>query len=311
MGDVVMTLPALGLLKQHFPDCRITYFTDAAFAPIALLSGHVDTVESIDRRAFAKPPRLPGAAVQALRLALRLRAAGFHMAFDLQGFGETALFAYLSGAPLRVGRIKNSALRKHVYNLPVGADWAKDHRCLFFLKAVAEAWALPLPVPTPPPALPAAHSGRRENLVGLNIGASTESRRWSERHFFELARRLSAKGYPIRIFTGPEEGRLLGAVRASCDRCGWEHFHHQTIEGLVSSLGPCGLVVSNDTGPGHLAAALGCSVVTLFSTGSPDNVRPLAPRARFLRSSTDINRISPTQVEEACLELLPTPLPIT
>ena len=72
----------------------------------------------------------------------------------------------------------------------------------------------------------------------------------------------------------------------------------------MKALSECHLLISNDTGPGHLAAALDLPVVTLFSTGSPENVRPLATRAKWFRNETDINQIAVVDVEQACLELL-------
>ena len=72
----------------------------------------------------------------------------------------------------------------------------------------------------------------------------------------------------------------------------------------MEALSQCSLLISNDTGPGHLAAALGLPVITLFSTGDPDNVKPLARHARWFRNETDINQIRVADVATACLELL-------
>lgn len=309
MGDIIMTLPAIKWLKKHFQGCHISYLTDTAFAAILEKSGRIDRIETIDRRGFASGKRFLSAAAGALTTLLHLRSSKFNMAFDLQGFGETALLALLSGAPLRVGRIKNSNLRRRVYNSSIKADWAAEHRSRYFVRAVAEACGVPAPPVIDPPELITA-PGRdisSRSYIGLNIGASTESRRWSEQHFIELARRLSRQNYKIRFFLGPQEVLLERIIRSACLENRWDFSCHHRMESLMEAIAGCRLLVSNDTGPGHLAAALGIPVITLFSTGTPENVGPLAKRSAWFRNETNINQISVSQVERACLDLLKHP----
>lgn len=305
MGDVVMTLPAVKWLKGRFPGSSICYLTDCAFTGIPLRSGLVRWVEAIDRRGF-KSKRLPAAALQTVRLVWMLRRSRFHAVFDLQGFGETSLIAYLTGAPVRVGRVKGSPLRRRIYTVPIRSDWEKEHRSEYFLNAVVrglggEQAAAPLPCRLLFQTEEASRCSDR--VVGLNIGASTESRRWSEKNFFDLALRLSRRGFRIRFILGPQEAFLESAVRKRCAAEKWEITLHRELDPLIDALAGCRLLVSNDTGPGHLAAALGIPVVTLFSTGSPENVRPLAVHGKWLRDRSDINRIEVSEVESACLDL--------
>ncbi|MEW6673997.1 MAG: glycosyltransferase family 9 protein [Thermodesulfobacteriota bacterium] len=306
MGDIIMTLPAVKWLKEHFPGCRITYLTDIAFAAIPEKSGVVDRIEPIDRRGFSSGKRFLSAAAGTLATVFRLRSSTFNMAFDLQGFGETALLALLSGAPIRVGRVKDSPLRRRIYTRPIEADWAVEHRSRYFVRAVAEACGASAPPVIDPPELKAGPGPENSSrsYIGLNIGASTESRRWSERYFIELAERLSGRGYDIRFFLGPQEEFLADIIRPVCLQNHWDFTRHNHMEPLMETIGACRLLVSNDTGPGHLAAALGIPVITLFSTGDPENVRPLAKSSRWFRNASEINRIAVSEVEEACLELL-------
>ncbi|RJQ51067.1 MAG: glycosyltransferase family 9 protein [Desulfobacteraceae bacterium] len=304
MGDVVMTLPALKWLKDRFKGSYICYLTDCAFAGIPARSGLVQRVETIDRRGFKSNRRLLPAALQAMRVVAKLRRSRFHGVFDLQGFGETSLIAYFTGAPFRVGRVKGSPLRRRVYTAPIQADWEKEHRSDYFLNAVVGAFGYPAGQAAVPYRLPLLRTVGCCDRIGINIGASTESRRWSEENFFDLAQRLSRRGYGIRFFLGPQEAFLESAVKDRCAAQRWEFLLHRKVDSLIDALADCRLLVSNDTGPGHLAAAIGIPVVTLFSTGSPENVRPLAPRGKWLRNRTDINRIGVPEVEAACLQLL-------
>lgn len=307
MGDVVMTLPAVRWLRNRFNTCHITYLSDAAYAKIIETSGCVDTIETFNRKGFSRPGTFIPSFLSLIPVLWRLYRGGFDYAFDLQGFGETALLAFLSGAKVRIGRSTESFLRKQIYTNPIRADWGRDHRSLFFLRAVAGAFGPILPDAVDPPKLrirPPDNAPKDGLLIGLNIGASTESRRWSEQHFFELARRLAKKQYKIRLFIGPQEAFLMETVKKTCDSSGWELCSQQEMEPLIESLSECALLVSNDTGPGHLAAALDVPVITLYSTGFPENVGPLAVHSRWFRDETDIDRIRVEAVEETCIELL-------
>jgi len=306
MGDVVMTLPAVKWLAGQFKSCEIWYLTDPSFARIVQLSKHVHNVETIDRRAYKSRRRLIPAIWVTIFTLIRLRRKKFRVVFDLQGFGETALIARLTGAPIRVGRIKKSWLRKKLYTLPIRADWERDHRSHFFLKAVSQAFGYPEPPSPDRPLLQISRHPEEETVhrIGLNIGASTESRRWSEENFYLLADRLHQEGFPIRFFLGPRERHLETAIKTRCDAKGWECCIPEDMDALIHALSGCRLLVSNDTGPGHVAAALGIPVVTLFSTGSPENVGPLAEHGKWLRNRVDINRISVAEVQTACMDLI-------
>lgn len=304
MGDIVMTLPALAYLKDKYPGCHISYLTDAPFAQIPMLSGLADYVAPLDRRGFAKGGRFSKAVLGAAGALARLRAIGIDVAFDLQGFGETAVLAAMSGAPLRVGRIKKSALRKLIYNRSINANWEKDHRSVYFVKAAAQGLGFSPPTTFDRPRIKRSGAGPVSGLVTLNMGASTESRRWPEQHFFLLADKLSKKGCSIRLLLGPQEKHIFAIARKTALEKGWELARPGSMESLLDCLAQSSLLVSNDTGPGHLAAALGTPVITLFSTGDPENVGPLAKRRMWFRNQDDIKQIGVQEVLNACLELM-------
>ena len=98
MGDVVMALPALAFLRHHFAHSHITGFCDAAFSRIFQASGLCDDILCIDRQALKSPGRRGHGLAGAAGLVPRLVARRYDAAFDLQGFGETAVCAALSGA---------------------------------------------------------------------------------------------------------------------------------------------------------------------------------------------------------------------
>lgn len=308
MGDVVMTLPALQWLKENFENCHISYLTDAGFSRILEHSENVDRIERIDRRGFKEKNRFFPALYNTLKLLCRLcfsTQERFDVVFDLQGFGETAIISFLAGAPIRVGRIKASFLRKKIYNTHIEANWELEHRTRYFVRAVAEASGQTAPEIIPAPMFPKIIANRKTNrqLVGLNIGSSTESRRWSESNFIELAKRISKKGFQIRFFLGPQDKFLLPKIKEVCDKHNWDLSYDDNLD-IINTISECLMLVSNDTGPGHLAAAMGLPIITLFSTTDPDNAKPLADKAIWFRNANDINKITVSEVEKGFFELL-------
>ncbi|MDF1593819.1 MAG: glycosyltransferase family 9 protein [Desulfobacterales bacterium] len=308
MGDVVMTLPALKWLKENFDNCHISYVTDTGFSKILEHSENVDKIEAIDRRGFKEKNRFFSALFGALKLICRLYfhpQKEFDVVFDLQGFGETAILSFLTGAPIRVGRTKESFLRKKIYNSFIKANWELEHRTRYFVRAVSEACGHSAPEIIPAPTFPKIATNRKINrrLVGFNIGSSTESRRWSESNFIELAKRISKRGFEIRFFLGPQDKFLIPKIKNVCDEYNWDLSYDEDLN-IINTISECLILISNDTGPGHIAAAMGLPIITLFSTTDPDNAKPLTDKAVWFRNENDINMITVSEVEKGFLELL-------
>jgi heptosyltransferase-2 len=140
----------------------------------------------------------------------------------------------------------------------------------------------------PAPVLRAPGVGRGRGpghrTVALFPGANAESRRWPAGRFSALAQRLSSEGHRVLVLGGPGEEGLTEAVAtagAACGQC--EDLGGRTdLAGLANVLAGCDAVVTNDTGPMHLAAALGTPVVALEGPADVRQTRPLGPRVRLV-----------------------------
>lgn len=112
----------------------------------------------------------------------------------------------------------------------------------------------------------AGHAGGRGALVGIFPGGNASSRRWEPARFAELVRRLAGQGIAVVVFGGPQE-RAVGAAVAggvALDLAG-----RTDLPLLAAGLAACDLVVSNDSGPMHLAAAVGTPTISLWGAGNP------------------------------------------
>ena len=108
MGDILFTLPALRVLRENFPDRKITFLTSKEFAPILAGFRDVDEILTLDRSLFRRgnPVHI---ARESWSLIASLRRRKFSLVVDFQGYGETALITWLTRAPQRWGTVYQSA----------------------------------------------------------------------------------------------------------------------------------------------------------------------------------------------------------
>ena len=141
----------------------------------------------------------------------------------------------------------------------------------------------PAPVLRPPGGRDRDRAGA-ELVVALFPGANGESRRWPAGRFSALAGRLAEAGIRVRVLGGPGEERLTeivtraGRAYGECEDLGGR----TDLAGLADVLAGCDALVTNDTGPMHLAAALGTPVVALEGPADMRQTRPLGARVRLI-----------------------------
>jgi ADP-heptose:LPS heptosyltransferase len=119
-----------------------------------------------------------------------------------------------------------------------------------------------------------------EGAIGIFPGSNASSRRWAPERFAEVARRLEAVGHRVVVFGGPGEADLTRSVAGTLalDLGG-----RTDLPLLAAGLASCRLVVSNDSGPMHLAAATGTRVVAIWGAGEPRETGPLGSGHQVLR----------------------------
>jgi lipopolysaccharide heptosyltransferase I len=300
LGDVIHALPVARALRHARPRAHVTWVVESREA--ALLRDHpdVDRVLAVDTRRW-RLARRPGSAATALRecrAVLRmLREARFDAVVDLQGLMKSALFVRATRAPLRVGftagrcREPLAALATTTRVRPPGtARHVVDQYLALLGPLGVEAPAVEFHVPERPAA------GRRietflaergldpaAGLVAVNPGAGRADKRWPAERFRALAERLVTEaGAPVVAVWGPGEEMLArsivtelpGAVLAPAT----------DLDELSELLRRCRLVVAGDTGPLHLAAALGTTCLGLFGPTRGERNGPYGPRHVVIQS---------------------------
>ena len=306
LGDVVLSLPALKAIREKFPAARITVAVGKPGAQIIELSGYANAVLVVDRVALRDGPKLVSL-TRIIQLVKNVRRARFDFVIDLHSLSETNLLGFFSGAPKRLYSRRPGRSLNYLANFspPPPTEDSSKHSTERYLDVV-----LPLGIKNVPP-VPRLETRRPDNqviekllkkekadtgapLVGLFPGSGHPGRRWPLDRFAKLADFLSRnEGARVIVFAGPEENDMVRQIRSQFPPS-TIILDKLTISQLASAQARLAVFVSNDTGPMHIAAAVGTSVVMLSDRPTPNSFVPKEKRHRVVYG----NRVGELSVEE-------------
>jgi ADP-heptose:LPS heptosyltransferase len=278
MGDVVFVLPALNLVRDNFPDSRITFLTSSENAPLLQGFAAVDSVIAVDRAIYRRK-RVREIWTTTLELLRRLRREKFTLVVDFQGYGETGWLTRITGARDRWGCIYRSG-RLWAYTRgerfpegfhPVDRNLSLLARCGLRPEPVRNTFQLPETAVLPSRAFFREH-GIDPGLPTLFIQpfTSTPGKNWPLEKYLALARHWRNAGVQVIFGGGPAERDLLGPAVT-------EGFPVAAGAPLLTTAGLIALstvVVGGDTGPVHLSVAMGKRVVILIQGEAGNDTWP-------------------------------------
>jgi len=285
LGDIVMALPALSSLRRSFPQAKITWLVRPEFAPILEGHPHLDEIMLFDRKALAKAWCRPAAFRQLTDLIGRLRRGRFDAVLDLQGLFRTASLAWLSGCKKRFGPVWRKECAHLFYTTTVLPRLEWVHVIDTYRKLIEAMGGQDLPVEFVLPPKPAAVASVQNLLTRQKIdlnryavivpGSAQVSKCWPADRFAALADRLaSAHGLAVVATGGKSESPMIEQIQRLAKHPIINLAGQTSLPELVEVLRHAKLVVSNDTGPGHIGAALGRPLVMMFSWSNPLRVGP-------------------------------------
>jgi len=281
LGDIVHLLPALDALRRAKPDARITWACEDRFA--GLLKGHpqIDRLVEVPRRK-AKQSGF-NAWTDFVK---ELRSEPYDVAVDLQGLMKAAWIVRVSGAKERLGYAPPiSREGSHLFmtrTVDIPSDPASEHHTLraITLLGVSPEGARPR-LPRSPEAARQAEEAlgpRRGNSPRIALwpasSPGTRYRRWDPARYVEVARALAQEdGAEILVPQGVDDEGLAASIVAKLDgRARLLPF--LPIPGLIEILARLDVLVGGDSGPAHLACALGTPTVMIFGAKDPDRYAP-------------------------------------
>jgi heptosyltransferase-1 len=317
LGDVVLSLPALGAIRKRYPRARITVAVGKPGAEVVGLSGLADETLVVDRVALRDGFK-PLSIFRLFKLVRDVREKSFDFVIDLHSLPETNLLGFLSGAPKRLYSRRPGRSLDYLANFhprpPVETDHRKRHLIDRYLDVL-----IPLEIENPErlPSLKTrpADAAALERilikvkadvgapLVGLFPGAGHPSRRWPLEQFASLADFLIRNDQVrVLVFLGPEERAIVKDIRRQFPPA-IVILDQLTIPQLAAAQARLAAFVSNDTGPMQIASAVGTPVVLLLDKRAPESYLPQGERHRVI-SNRVISDITVDEVYAATRSIL-------
>ena len=302
IGDVIHTLPVLNAVRRHYPRARITWLVEEAAA--GLLEGH----RSLDRVLVSKRKRwLKGLAGptrgryirEALIFIKALRDTRYDMILDLQASLKGGILVGLARGRRKIGFGKGLEHQEYSYlflNEKIPAVDMEVHaltRGLMLLEHVgiaADKVDYHLPVSGRDREdiarmLKTAGLSGSAKLVAINPVAQWDTKLWESRKFANLADLLIERyGVAVVFSGGPDDRPVIGEIESRMKFSALNLAGRTTLKGLAALYEKALFLVSTDTGPMHLGAAVGIPVVALFGATAPWRTGPFGREHRVVRA---------------------------
>jgi lipopolysaccharide heptosyltransferase I len=342
LGDVVHTIPVLNKLRRRYPNARIDWLVTPGIAELLRHNPAINNVIEFLRDEWSEPWR-PAAYVSTARLIAQLRAAEYDLVIDLQGQMRSAVFAFTSGAPVRIGldkpradvftslsRIIPEEARKHAWKGAREGSW------------LAYTDTIPLPTldihpverylgigpmlgldegpadfsfPIPPEA-PVRIDGLLDyyeigeaNIAIVAPGTVWETKQWRADAFAEVTRNLLQQKLAV-VLVGSEGERGLCEEVARLAPGAVNLAGETALSELAALMSRAVICITNDSGPMHLAVALGRPVVSVFGPTDPIWAGPYRQpdsvvRADVTCSPCYLRRLKECPNGHACMQQVP------
>ncbi|MGO9272524.1 MAG: lipopolysaccharide heptosyltransferase II [Terriglobia bacterium] len=293
IGDAVMSLPALEALRAQYPSAEITLVAKPWVSE--LYNHHF----AVDRQIVYDAAGEHSGPSGFRKLVGAIRDEGFDAAILFQNALQAAWMAWHARIPQRIGYARDgrSLLLTDAVEVPTAS--AYGHQVYYYLQLLFRAGLIDKPGTvreirlTIEPSEKAWAGKHLESLglrgprflVGLNPGASFgPAKRWVPEYFADLADRLiGALHADVVVFGSAAERPLAEEIARAMEHTPTIVAGDTTLRAFMALLSQCRLIVSNDSGPMHLAAALGLPVVAVFGSTDERTTGPISPRARIVK----------------------------
>jgi heptosyltransferase I len=327
LGDVVQAIPVLRLIKHHLPESQIHWWIESSLAP--LLEGDSDLAGVIEfnRRGWAAPRNWRSL----WQTVAWVRAQRFDWVIDLQCLARSGALAWLANGRLLAGLDEPREGARGYYDIIARRASYHTHAVDWYLSLLP---LLKIPVHKqfdwlPPKKAPAEtvarHLGQeRGPWVLLQPGARWPNKRWPAESFSELVQQLRARmgnGIRFAVLGGREDTSIGESITRSNSERVLNLTGRLSLPELIECIRRGDLLITNDTGPMHVAAALGKPVLGLFGPTEPKRTGPYGQLKNVLQHSLPcvpcmkayctypkpiecLRAISPAQTAERALHLL-------
>lgn len=291
IGDVLLSTPVIKALRDHYPHAYIAMMVAPYAKEVVEGNPWLDEVIIYDKDAKHKSWR------RTLKFSRNLAKKRFDLVIALHPTNRAHMVTFLAGIPKRLGydrklaalltdKIAHSKQLGEKHELEYNLDFlrhlgieAQDKRTHIPLKPESEKWAVEL--------LEKENITAKDKLLGIHPGASCPSKIWPVERLAQVADKLAEKyGFKVIILAGPKDLAKAEVTQKQMRHPVLNLAGKTSVSQMASILKRCALFISNDSGPVHIAGAVGTPVISIFGRAqkglSPKRWGPLGKRDRVL-----------------------------
>ncbi|MCX6354394.1 MAG: glycosyltransferase family 9 protein [Candidatus Aureabacteria bacterium] len=290
-GDVIQTLPVAARLREAWPSARISWLVNSQYARLLRNNPCIDHLHLFPRELWRAHRNFPVAVASFVRLCTQLYRARFDAVLDLQGLLRSGIWATATGAPLRAGFANARECAHLFYTLKILVPQGEMHSVDRYLLVASALGCSGTGVCFPLGGGEEENAGadrflrtfsppRNGPFIALSPSARWRTKRWPLEYYAALGDYFAGKGARIVVIGGGsgEGKKVTGLMRAPA-------LAADGIDDplkLAALLKRMDLLISNDSGPMHLAAAVGTTVIGLFGPTSPRRTGPYGGKHRIV-----------------------------
>ncbi len=285
LGDIIHAIPVLRLIKQQRPDWEVHWWIAKHFAPILEMDSDITALHYFDRHGWSSIRGIS----RGIQGVSRMRREQFDVVIDLQGLARSALHGWAARGGYTLGLDQRREGAAVLYDEAIerpsqethAVDWCREVLPKLGLKSEGSFEWLP------------ERPWLLENLftqgfeygnrwIALCPGARWESKQWPLDSFRTIVQKMKSSNVHFVVIGGGEDramGEYLRREERVLDLTG-----RTTIPEMVEWLRVCSVVITNDTGPMHAAAAVNTPVVALFGPTDPRLTGPYLARGKVLHN---------------------------
>ena len=302
IGDVIHTLPALNAIRKKYPDARITWLVEEAAADLVVGHRALDRVIVSKRKRWLKNPHRAETLPDICKFLRELRDTRYDLILDFQGLLKSGILIALAKGGRKIGFDKGMEHHEHSYIFlnervpPVDMEVHALTRGMMLLESIgiqSREVVFNLPVSDQDRNIAndllMQHGIKTlELLVAINPMAKWETKLWDNLKFSNLADRLIEQANADVIFTGSQEDSeaiedIISKMKSEAANLSGK----TDLKTLAVLYEKASIVVSTDTGPMHLAAAIGTPVVALFGPTAPWRTGPFGASHKITRANLE------------------------
>ena len=305
IGDVIHTLPVLNALRKYYPDANITWLVEESAADLVIGHEALDRVMVSKRKQWIKQLKTPlwkTAVSEIFRFIRDLRDTRYDLILDLQSLLKSGVMVALAKGGRKVGFGPGMEHQEYSYcflNKRVPAVSMEIHaleRGLMLLEKIGIShgpaeYKIPVTIEDRRRAhvlLDKHKTQGKGPLIAINPVAKWETKLWDAGRFSRLADRLVASYDADIVFTGgPADVDLINTIVSDMEFPASNLAGKTTLKSLAAVYEKAALLISTDTGPMHLGAAVGIPVVALFGPTAPWRTGPFGQGHRIIRTGID------------------------